>query len=300
MATAATGDLNAYFKDRIGQIERTLDELVPEGNRFCGVLFESMRYSLFAGGKRLRPVLALATVEALGGDVEAALPVASTLEMIHTYSLVHDDLPAMDDDDFRRGKPTNHKVFGEAVAVLAGDALLTQAFQVLGTLDATGREAVMLRIVGELALASGSLGMVAGQTADMLNEGKQADAETLAFIHTNKTGALLTASVRIGALFAGATEEQLLALTTYAKRIGLAFQIVDDILDVVGSAEKLGKAVGADAAHDKLTYPALHGLEESREAVRRLTGEAHQALQSIGLAGGRLTQIADWLVNREM
>ncbi|MCX7571516.1 polyprenyl synthetase family protein [Tumebacillus sp. DT12] len=300
MATAATGDLNAYFKDRIGQIERTLDELVPEGNRFCGVLFESMRYSLFAGGKRLRPVLALATVEALGGDVEAALPVASTLEMIHTYSLVHDDLPAMDDDDFRRGKPTNHKVFGEAVAVLAGDALLTQAFQVLGTLDATGREAVMLRIVGELALASGSLGMVAGQTADMLNEGKQADAETLAFIHTNKTGALLTASVRIGALFAEATEEQLLALTTYAERIGLAFQIVDDILDVVGSAEKLGKAVGADAAHAKLTYPALHGLQESREAVRRLTGEAHQALQSIGLSGGRLTQIADWLVNREV
>jgi geranylgeranyl diphosphate synthase type II len=298
MATSAQ-DLKDYFKTRIDQIERTLDKLVPVSNRFCGVLFESMRYSLFAGGKRLRPVLVLATVEELGGDVEAALPIACTLEMIHTYSLIHDDLPAMDDDDFRRGKPTNHKVYGEAVAILAGDALLTEAFQVLGTLEIPGREAVLLRIVGELAKASGSLGMVAGQTADMLNEGRQADAETLAFIHTNKTGALLTASVRIGALFADATEEQLRALTVYAERIGLAFQIMDDILDVVGSAEKLGKAVGADAAHAKLTYPALHGLQESRDMVHRLTSEAHQALQSIGLDGGRLSEIANWLVNRE-
>ena len=296
----STSDLNTYLQHLAQQVEQTMDKLVPPTAQYPGVLYDSMRYSLFAGGKRLRPVLVLATVEALGGDVEAALPVAATLEMIHTYSLVHDDLPAMDDDDLRRGKPTNHIVYGEAVAVLAGDALLTQAFQVLGTLDARGREGVLLRIVGELATASGSVGMVAGQTADMLNEGKKADAETLAFIHAHKTGALLTASVRIGALFAEATEAQLAALTTYAQRIGLAFQIVDDILDVVGEAEKLGKAVGADAAHAKSTYPLLYGLDESRAMVRRLTDEAHHALQGQNLKTERLQQIADWLVQREV
>ena len=296
----STSDLKAYLQQLAKQVEQTLDTLVPPASQYPGVLYDSMRYSLFAGGKRLRPVLVLATVEALGGDVQAALPVAATLEMIHTYSLVHDDLPAMDDDDLRRGKPTNHIVYGDAVAVLAGDALLTQAFQVLGTIEARGREAVMLRIVGELATASGSVGMVAGQAADMLNEGKRADAGTLAFIHAHKTGALLTASVRIGALFAGATEEQLQALTTYAQRIGLAFQIVDDILDVVGEAEKLGKAVGADAAHAKSTYPLLYGLEESRAMVRRLTDEAHDALRSVNLQSERLHQIADWLFQREV
>lgn len=293
-------DLKSYLQSMCERIETTLDQLVPQKTQYPGVLYDAMRYSLFAGGKRLRPVLALATVEALGGDVEAALPVASTLEMIHTYSLIHDDLPAMDDDDLRRGKPTNHIVYGEAVAVLAGDGLLTQAFQVLGTIDARGREDVMLKIVGELATASGSVGMVAGQVADMENEGKQANAETLAFIHAHKTGALLTASVRIGAIYARATEAQLQALTTYAQRIGLAFQIVDDILDVVGEAEKLGKAVGADAAHSKLTYPVLYGLDESREKVRRLTDEAHQALQAVDLQSERLHQIADWLVQREL
>ncbi|MGZ4122432.1 MAG: polyprenyl synthetase family protein [Tumebacillaceae bacterium] len=293
-------DLKSYLQHLCKRIEHTLDQLVPQKSQYPGVLYDAMRYSLFAGGKRLRPVLALATVEALGGDLEAALPVASTLEMIHTYSLIHDDLPAMDDDDLRRGKPTNHKVYGEAVAVLAGDGLLTEAFQVLGTIDAKGREAVMLRIVGELATAAGSLGMVAGQVADMENEGHAANAETLAFIHAHKTGDLLTASVRIGALYAGASEAELQALTIYAKRIGLAFQIVDDILDVVGEAEKLGKAVGADAAHAKSTYPALFGLEESRAMVQRLTDEAHQALNSIDLKTDRLQQIAQWLVHREL
>jgi len=296
----AMTDLNTYLRDLCKAVETTLGTLVPAADRTPGILYESMRYSLFAGGKRLRPVLALATVEALGGDVDAALPVACTLEMIHTYSLIHDDLPAMDDDDLRRGKPTNHVVFGEAVAILAGDALLTQAFEVLGTLDSTGREANMLRIVGELAKASGSVGMVAGQVADMENEGKQADAETMAFIHAHKTGALITAAVRIGALYAGATDAQLAALTTYAERIGLAFQIVDDILDVVGNAEKLGKAVGADAAHAKSTYVSLYGLDHSRATVRRLTDEAHHALQSVGLQAERLHQIADWLVERDV
>lgn len=292
--------LEQYLKETSKRVEAALDQLVPQKSQYPGVLFDAMRYSLFAGGKRLRPALALATVEALGGDTEAALPVACSLEMIHTYSLIHDDLPAMDDDDFRRGKPTNHKVYGEAVAILAGDALLTQAFQVLGNLKCPGREAVLLRIVGELATASGSVGMVAGQVADMESEGKKAEGETLAFIHAHKTGALLSASVRMGALYAGASEEQLQALTTYAQRIGLAFQIVDDILDVVGEAEKLGKAVGADAAHSKATYPVLYGLDESRAMVRRLTEEAHQALRSVPLNGDRLHQIADWLVTRDM
>lgn len=293
-------DLKQYLRTMSERIEQAMDLLVPPKTQYPENLYDAMRYSLFAGGKRLRPVLTMATVEALGGDVEAALPVAATLEMIHTYSLVHDDLPAMDDDDFRRGKPTNHKVFGEATAILAGDALLTQAFQVLGTIDAKGREGVLLRIVGELATAAGSIGMVAGQMADMENEGMKADEARLAFIHANKTGALLTASVRIGAIFAEASEDQLQALTSYAQKIGLAFQIVDDILDVVGEAEKLGKAVGADAAHGKSTYPVLYGLEESREMVRRLTAEAHQALQSIPLHTGRLQEIADWLVNRDV
>ncbi|TCP52854.1 geranylgeranyl diphosphate synthase type II [Tumebacillus sp. BK434] len=293
-------DLKLYLHTMSERIEQAMDLLVPPKAQYPEALYHAMRYSLFAGGKRLRPVLTLATVEALGGDVEAALPVAVTLEMIHTYSLVHDDLPAMDDDDFRRGKPTNHKVYGEATAILAGDALLTQAFQVLGTIEAKGREAVLLRIVGELATAAGSIGMVAGQMADMENEGMKADEERLAFIHAHKTGALLTASVRIGAIFAEADADQLQALTSYAQKIGLAFQIVDDILDVVGEAEKLGKAVGADAAHGKSTYPVLYGLEESREMVRRLTAEAHQALQSISLCTNRLQEIADWLVNRDV
>jgi geranylgeranyl diphosphate synthase type II len=296
----ATMDLKAYLKTLATKIDQTMDTLLPQKTQYPGVLYDSMRYSLFAGGKRLRPVLTLATVEALGGDVEAALPIACTLEMVHTYSLIHDDLPAMDNDDIRRGKPTNHKMFDEATAILAGDALLTQAFQVLGTLKMPGREAVLLRIVGELATASGSVGMVAGQMADIENEGRKATPEMLAFIHAHKTGALLTAAVRIGAIFADATEEELQVLTTYAQRIGLAFQIVDDILDVVGEAEKLGKAVGADAALEKSTYPSLYGLEESRRTVQRLTDEAHQALNSIRLQNDRLHQIADWLVNRDM
>ncbi|PWK11515.1 polyprenyl synthetase family protein [Tumebacillus permanentifrigoris] len=296
---ASTTDLQTYIEEMCARIEVTLDALLPMKTQNPGVLYDSMRYSLFAGGKRLRPVLTLATVEALGGDVDAALPVASTLEMIHTYSLIHDDLPCMDDDDLRRGMPTNHKVYGEATALLAGDALLTHAFQVLGTLQTDVAAPTMLRIIGELAKAAGAMGMVAGQMADMENEGKQANAETLAFIHANKTGALLTASVRIGALFAGAQEAQLQALTTYAQRIGLAFQIQDDILDVVGETEKLGKVVGADAAHAKSTYPVLYGLDESREMVRRLTDEAHHALQASDLAAVRLHQIADWLVSRD-
>lgn len=296
---ASTTDLQSYIEEMCARIEATLDALLPVKTQNPGVLYDSMRYSIFAGGKRLRPALTLATVEALGGDVEAALPVASTLEMIHTYSLIHDDLPCMDDDDLRRGMPTNHKVYGEATALLAGDALLTHAFQVLGTLRTDVPAQTMLRIVGELAKASGAVGMVAGQMADMENEGKRANAETLAFIHANKTGALLTASVRIGALFAGAQEAQLQALTTYAQCIGLAFQIQDDILDVVGETAKLGKVVGSDAAHAKSTYPVLYGLDESREMVRRLTDQAHQALQASDLAAVRLHQIADWLVSRD-
>jgi len=293
-----TAELKSYLKSLSEAIEQSMDELTPPKTKYPGVLYDSMRYSLFAGGKRLRPVLTLATVDALGGDVEEALPIAATLEMIHTYSLVHDDLPAMDNDDYRRGKLTNHKVYGDAVAILAGDALLTQAFQVISSLQMPGRERLLLRVINELA--NGAFDMVAGQVADMENEGRKATAETLAFIHAHKTGALLTASVRMGAIIAEASEEQLQALTTYSQRIGLAFQVVDDILDVVGDAEKIGKAVGADAASEKSTYPVLYGLEESRAIVRRLTDEAHQALASVGLENSRLSQIADWLVNRDV
>lgn len=278
--------------------EEGMQRLLPPEDQHPSELYRAMRYSAFGGGKRLRPALCFAAAAAFGAGEQRFWPLACALEFVHTYSLIHDDLPALDNDEYRRGRPTNHRVFGEAMALLAGDALLTLAFETV--LWAPVASAVTVRLVSELAVASGGLGMVAGQAADMLGEGRVLGAEQLRFIHNRKTGALLRAAVRMGAIAAGGSDGALDALSGYAERIGLAFQIVDDILDVTGSAGVLGKHTGMDAAHGKSTYPALIGLEESRREVGRLTAEAVTLLADARLPrSGVLEDLAYFLVRRD-
>ena len=280
------------------QIEQAMDLYLPKEGTHPSILYEAMRYSVFAGGKRLRPALLLLTTKACRGSQSDALRAACGLEFIHTYSLIHDDLPAMDNDDFRRGRPTNHKVFGEANAILAGDALLTHAFSVLSSGDLAAE--IKVRLIQEVAQASGALGMVAGQAADLLAENSVIDVEQLAFIHQHKTGDLLRASVRMGAIVAGVTEDTLDALTKYAEALGLAFQIHDDILDVVGDPVALGKQTGMDESLQKATWPSLHGLEASRQQVSNLTDYALSCLESLEPreAFAELRALATWLVHR--
>ncbi|UOF90103.1 polyprenyl synthetase family protein [Fodinisporobacter ferrooxydans] len=292
-------DVTLYFKEKAKEIEQALDTYLSQMEMYPEVIYESMRYSLFAGGKRLRPILAIAVAETLGVSAMSAMPFACALEMIHTYSLIHDDLPCMDDDDYRRGKLTNHKVFGDGIAVLAGDALLTYAFELMAQSVPAGLEGIGLQMIRELGQAAGVHGMIGGQVADIINEGKTANERSLAFIHAHKTGALLTASVRMGAILAKADAHTLAALTIYAKNIGLAFQIVDDILDVVGEEEKLGKTVGADANLEKMTYPSLYGIEQSRQMVYQLTTDAIGQLQQIDCDTSLLQAIAVYLVARD-
>jgi geranylgeranyl diphosphate synthase type II len=257
-----------------------------------------MRYSLFAGGKRIRPILCLEAAHAVTDPPPGVVAAACSLELVHTYSLIHDDLPALDNDDYRRGKPTNHKVFGEAMAILAGDALLTLAFQVLAQLDLPPDR--KSRMCAELATAAGTVGgMIGGQVADLEGEGKPPDAALLETIHRAKTGALLRASLRLGALCAGATETQYEALSCYGERIGLAFQIVDDILDVEESSEALGKTAGKDAAQHKITFPAVYGLEASRHMAETECTRAHQALEPFGQRAAGLHELADLIVRRK-
>nr|WP_289136208.1 farnesyl diphosphate synthase [uncultured Brevibacillus sp.] len=291
----------AYLKEKIDFIE---DNLVPalEQQGVPSSLYESMKYSLMAGGKRLRPMLVLAVLEALDKPIERGIPFAVALEMIHTYSLVHDDLPAMDDDDLRRGKPTNHKVFGEATAILAGDALLTRAFSYIAEqygerADVTARTTVNL--IAELGKRAGATGMVGGQMADIEGETKQLDLEQLEFIHRHKTGDLLIAALRGGGYLAEATEAQMDALTRYGVCIGLAFQIKDDILNVEGDAAELGKAVGSDADRQKATYPSLLGLAESKERLFALIDEARAALADAGIEHSALSPLADYVRDRK-
>ncbi len=265
-------------------------------------LRESMVYSLSAGGKRIRPVLCLASHEACGGTAETIVPYAAALELIHTYSLIHDDLPAMDDDDLRRGKPTNHKVFGEGMAILAGDGLLTEAFSLLSG-DNFSQSAVphaaILRVVREVAMGSGIHGMVGGQAQDLLSENEEPDAETLSFIHRCKTAALIAASVRMGGLLACCSEDVLSCLTRYGENIGLAFQVVDDILDVEGETEVLGKTAGSDEKKKKMTYPKLYGIERSRHKAEELVGSAIEALEIFDEKAEPLRAIARYLLKRE-
>ncbi|MGH7923016.1 MAG: polyprenyl synthetase family protein [Candidatus Binatus sp.] len=295
-------DLHSYLKERAQLIERALKQSVAEPTGAAARLYEAMRYSLLAGGKRLRPVLVLASCEAVGGKVEAAMGLACAVEMIHTYSLIHDDLPCMDDDDMRRGRPTNHKVYGEAIATLAGDALLTDAFKVLArSADGSASSpALVLETVAELATAAGSSGMVAGQVIDLLGEGRSKTVEELEELHGKKTGALFLASVRGGARLGGASESQIESLDAYARALGLAFQVVDDLLDVQGTPEEMGKRTQKDGERGKATYPSILGVERSMDLARELETRAHRALQGFGDRADALRQIATFVVERKL
>ncbi|HEX9874399.1 MAG TPA: farnesyl diphosphate synthase [Deferrimonas sp.] len=293
-------DLKNYFEERLSRVDRLLNACLPKEDTLPASLHKAMRYSVFAGGKRIRPILMIAACEAVGGDVAKVLPAAGAMEMVHAYSLIHDDLPAMDDDDFRRGRPTNHKVFGEANAILAGDALLTEAFILLSNPESNrGVPAeTLLRVIHLIGRCAGSLGMVAGQVVDMESEGTEVDLPTLEYIHTHKTGALILASIQTGALLGGGSEEALAALTRYGEASGLAFQLTDDILDVVGDQEVLGKDVGSDEARGKATYVALLGLEGARLRARELRDLAVTALAPLGERAEPLRRIAHYIVDR--
>ena len=291
-------DIPGYLAARTKIVDRALDRFLPAETTKPATIHKAMRYSLFAGGKRLRPVLTLAAAEACGGTVAAALHAACAVECIHTYSLIHDDLPCMDDDDLRRGRPTSHKVFGEGIAVLAGDALLTVAFEILAKAKPARRHPVAAQVL-DLAVASGSRWLVGGQVADLEGEGRKLGGDDLKYIHRCKTAALLTASIRLGAMSANATPAQLRALTTFGQSVGLAFQVIDDILDVTQTSEKLGKSAGKDVAAQKATYPAIFGIEKSRAEARRLTRAAHAALKPFAAKGATLRALADHLLARE-
>jgi geranylgeranyl diphosphate synthase, type II len=291
--SAAAVSIGEYIEQVSYHVEQALDRLVPAESNPPEIIHKAMRYSLFAGGKRIRPILCIEAARAVtGGEPDRILDVACSLEMIHTYSLIHDDLPALDNDDLRRGRPTSHKVFGEAMAILAGDALLTHAFVVLGSIGDA-------RLVSELATASGTVGgMIAGQVHDIEGERQSPTAELLDRIHRAKTGALLRASVRMGAIHAGASEDQLDALSRYGEHIGLAFQIVDDLLDVLQTSEELGKTAGKDAAQHKITFPAVYGIEASRQMAERERDSAHACLTGFGVNATRLHELADLIVDR--
>ena len=291
-------DLKKYLSSRQKQIDRALDRYLPKEKTRAATIHKAMRYSLFAGGKRLRPILCVAAAEACGGSVREALPFAAAMECIHTYSLVHDDLPSMDNDDFRRGRATCHKVFGDGIAVLTGDALLTVAFEILSRAKRTTRYD-MTTLLREISVAAGSRKLIAGQVADLEAEGKKGDRQTLRYIHENKTAAILTTSVRLGGMSANADKRQLSALTKFGRALGLAFQVIDDILDVTQTTEKLGKSAGKDVAAQKATYPAVIGLEKSRVEARRLTRVAHNALSTFGDDGQTLHELANYLLERE-
>jgi geranylgeranyl diphosphate synthase type II len=295
-------DLKSYLKERCALVDAALNSFLPPEDELPFSLHKAMRYSVFAGGKRVRPILMLAACEAVGGTIEQAMPAACAMEMIHTYSLIHDDLPAMDDDDYRRGTPTNHKVFGEATAILAGDALLTQAFILLS--DASAAAAVdparRLRVIREIAGCAGSRGMVGGQVVDMESEGQpEIDLATVQYIHTHKTGALIKASVKAGAILGGADDAGIASITRYGEACGLAFQIADDILDIEGTTEEIGKDAGSDQARGKATYPAVLGLAESKQRAAELTDMAIDALAPFGDRAEPLREIARYIVYRK-
>lgn len=291
-------DLKSYVAEKRKIIDEALDQYLPPIDGMEGRVVEAARYSLFAGGKRLRPILCIASHEACGGSSQALLPVACALEMIHTYSLIHDDLPAMDNDDFRRGKPTNHKVFGEAVAILAGDLLLTYAFELMAAHGLEDRQGAMLRVIHLIATASGFKGMVGGQMIDLACEGQDVDMATVEYMHVRKTGALLTASVQAGAVLAGAPEPVLDQITRYGHHLGLAFQITDDLLDVTGNLEEMGKTPGSDARKGKRTYPLLIGLEESQRIAREHVDMALSALSGYDAKADPLRAIAQYVLER--
>jgi len=288
-----------YMKERAAAVDASLERFLPTETERPESLHKAMRYSVFAGGKRLRPVLVIAGAEAVGGRMADVMPAACALELIHTYSLVHDDLPAMDNDDFRRGVPTNHKVFGEAMAILAGDALLTLAFRLLADNVKHAPDAMRAHdVLTDVADAAGHGGMVGGQVADLESEGKRVSADTVDYIHIHKTGALIRTALRVGARICGATPAQITALSVAGADLGLAFQIVDDVLDVVSSTEELGKTAGKDQVQQKATYPALHGIEASRARARYLVQEAEEALAGFGPAAEPIRALGRFILER--
>ncbi len=283
-------NLDQYLDATGKRINTALEKLLPPETAQPPTIHKAMRYSIFAGGKRIRPVLTLAACEAVGGQSAAAMPLACAVECIHTYSLIHDDLPCMDDDDLRRGRPTNHKVFGEGIAVLAGDALLTQAFLLA---------AKQAEYVKELAIATGSLGLIAGQVQDLENESRAATLAEVKTTHRNKTGALINASIRLGAMAGHATHAQLKRLTRYGDDLGLAFQVIDDILDATSTKEIMGKSVRADEKAEKSTFPKLLGIEKSRAYAAELIADAHKQLAGFGKKAEPLRAIADFFLTRK-
>ncbi len=291
-------DLDAFLRSSTEAVNAGLDRFLPPARARPSTIHQAMRYSLFAGGKRIRPALVVAAAEACGGVLEDALPAACAVECIHTYSLIHDDLPAMDDDDFRRGKPTSHKVYGEGIAILAGDALLTVAFDIVAQAPARPRYPVA-RQVRELAEAAGSGQLIAGQVADLEGEGKRLTENQLRYIHERKTSALLRASARLGGMSANGTPRQLEALSDFGYHVGLAFQVIDDILDLTQSSEALGKTAGKDVVAEKATYPSIVGLARSRGIAARLTRKAFDALAPLGKRAGALGALAEYLLKRD-
>jgi geranylgeranyl diphosphate synthase, type II len=293
-------NLDEYLAKRRGWVDKALDEMVPREDNEPVLLHRAMRYSIFAGGKRVRPILAMAAAEAVGGTAESVLPLAVSLECVHTYSLIHDDLPAMDDDDLRRGKPTSHKVFGEAVAILAGDALLTLAFGILGSPEVGRlyRPDRLLAVIGELAHASGSDNLVAGQVMDIISEGKPVDEAVVDLIVRKKTGALIRASLTCGARLASGTHEQIEALGKFGECLGMVFQIKDDLLDLEGDPGQLGKAVRKDQQRGKATYPTLLGREKARELMRGLVDSGLGAILPLGKAAEPLARIGEYIGSR--
>ena len=291
-------DLDKYLRERTEAVNRALDDFLPPAGMKPATIHRAMRYSIFAGGKRLRPALCLAAAEACGGSWREALPLACAVECIHTYSLIHDDLPAMDNDDLRRGKPTNHKVFGEGIAILAGDALLTEAFAIAAQCKGWPRYSHR-DIILELARAAGSQQLIAGQVADLEGEGKKIPASQLRYIHERKTSALLCCAVRLGGMSANCPPGQLQALTDFGYNVGLAFQIIDDILDVTQTSEQLGKTAGKDTAAAKATYPSIVGMEKSRKIAGQLTGRAFRALRIFKSKAPALEALAEFLLERD-
>lgn len=288
-------ELKAWSK----QVDDALDLYLPKAEEYPATIHEAMRYSVFAGGKRLRPVLVLAATQAVGGDVAKVMPVACALELIHTYSLVHDDLPAMDNDDFRRGRPTNHKVYGEAMAILVGDALLTHAFELIARSAEDYPADKVNTVTLEIARAAGSRGLIGGQVVDMLSENKAITGEVMEYIHRHKTGALFRAAVRAGAILGGASEEELSCLTRYSEQMGLAFQIKDDLLDIEGDEAKIGKPVGSDLKNQKCTYPSLYGLEQARNMAQQAAEAACAELKIFGSRAEFLRSLVHFIISRD-